>query len=843
MATMEDIILIWKKALQIEIEENKKQGGRKLPLFNGEMISRYEKEAIYWFRALEEARLPDGSPVVLRIQNEDYQGEVLSTNGYDLIVKIDSYNRKEIEEALLISESWELLVALTNRLQESLGHSIKSKRMARAISGKSKAKHPQAKNPLHEVILRAKYNPTTYIWGPPGTGKTYTLARMIARHYQSGKKILVLAQSNAAVDVLVEEIAKIVQQKKSWKSGEIVRYGFSTNEKLKTLRDVLSQDIIVREYPHLQVDTYSLGKGQYSDSELRKIRMQRKEKEGELAANAKVLGVTLAKAIIDPFVFKNEYDMIVVDEVSMAYIPQIAFAASLGKKLIVCGDFKQLAPIAQAKHRLVEKWLRNDIFKVTKIIDAVDAGLSHPNLFMLKTQRRMHPDISSFTNQFIYKNMVSDDKAMVKKREQIVHKLPFPNEASVLVDTSKSGTYCLKDTATDSRFNVVSALLAMQLILSGKGNGSIGYISPYRAQTKLVNACIDALLPDNRKQIDTDRVIAATIHTFQGSERDIIIFDQVDSYPQQRPSILLTNSKSDRLINVAVTRAKGKFITIADRQYIKSRIPQEKAVRALSDHLETMNGSYTKKDLPRILADTFHPDLQWFEGEPFDRLARDLKAAKKITISAPFPAKINTKLWQLLQAISRRVDITFITSRKQDILLRSYALIPRDIAMSFIEIDGSTLWVGSPIMHGLSFNSAIEEPYLTCRLAASNVIELLNQFLSLEEPVHSNEGEQQKVISQRPDYSLHQYVATWAQCPNCRSNRKIDVSSNGATKLICSYCGSNSNPRYILEKYMEYVDLRCKSCHSTLDVKDDYPVNAVECTNCKEEIAINTLLS
>ena len=33
-------------------------------------------------------------------------------------------------------------------------------------------------------------------------------------------------------------------------------------------------------------------------------------------------------------------------------------------------------------------------------------------------------------------------------------------------------------------------------------------------------------------------VLAATVHKFQGSERDMMIFDTVDSYPQERPGVL-----------------------------------------------------------------------------------------------------------------------------------------------------------------------------------------------------------------------------------------------------------------------------------------------------------------
>ena len=38
-------------------------------------------------------------------------------------------------------------------------------------------------------------------------------------------------------------------------------------------------------------------------------------------------------------------------------------------------------------------------------------------------------------------------------------------------------------------------------------------------------------------------VLAATVHKFQGSERDMMIFDTVDSYPQERPGVLFFDAK------------------------------------------------------------------------------------------------------------------------------------------------------------------------------------------------------------------------------------------------------------------------------------------------------------
>jgi len=64
------------------------------------------------------------------------------------------------------------------------------------------------------------------------------------------------------------------------------------------------------------------------------------------------------------------------------------------------------------------------------------------------------------------------------------------------------------------------------------------------------------------------------VHRFQGNERDIVILDTVDTDPL-KPGVLLTDvspgSTSSNLINVSISRARGKLIIIADVTYFMTR--------------------------------------------------------------------------------------------------------------------------------------------------------------------------------------------------------------------------------------------------------------------------------
>ncbi|TKI80818.1 DEAD/DEAH box helicase, partial [Bacillus mycoides] len=549
----------WHYALAYEIKHGKTIGGSKISIMNGRFLYTDYESTVYVFQLISEVSLPEGSPIRIEFDGEEATGEVLSVHGLEIELKLNDYIQGEIREAVLYSEPWQLLEQLQERLKEAHKDKLKRNRIKRLVDGTSSPKHiEKMKNTKNELAYRSFYNPTTYVWGPPGTGKSYNLSRIISAHYQKGKSVLVLAHSNAAVDVLMSEVTKQIEKKKKWTPGEIVRYGYSQHEHIRNHETLLASKLVettngswgeerlyleetrqdlrekILSYKATSADKKRI---QEIESDLRKQKAKIKEVEKEYIENAKVIGATLSKCAIDSLIYERTFDLVVVDEVSMAYVPQIALAASLGKRIVVCGDFLQLPPIAMANHELVRKWLGEDMFYHAGIVDSVNKSEAHPNLFMLQEQRRMHTDISKFTNSFIYKNRVYDHPS-VSERKELAKLQPFANEASVLFDTSLMGAFSLKDAASGSRFNIMSGLVAMQMMLIGLLDGvqSIGVVTPYRAQSRFLSTCIREMLQKTKYQ--NIPVLAATVHKFQGSERDMMIFDTVDSYPQERPGVL-----------------------------------------------------------------------------------------------------------------------------------------------------------------------------------------------------------------------------------------------------------------------------------------------------------------
>ena len=48
------------------------------------------------------------------------------------------------------------------------------------------------------------------VWGPPGTGKTYTMSQIAKTYVKQGKTVLIVSHSNVSVDGVVKKIVELL---------------------------------------------------------------------------------------------------------------------------------------------------------------------------------------------------------------------------------------------------------------------------------------------------------------------------------------------------------------------------------------------------------------------------------------------------------------------------------------------------------------------------------------------------------------------------------------------------------------------------------------------------------
>lgn len=78
-----------------------------------------------------------------------------------------------------------------------------------------------------DAVKNALESPVSYIWGPPGTGKTWTLAHTVLALVRNGKKVLIVAPTNNAIDNSLRTILRVMEAKGE-PTENVTRWGLPT---------------------------------------------------------------------------------------------------------------------------------------------------------------------------------------------------------------------------------------------------------------------------------------------------------------------------------------------------------------------------------------------------------------------------------------------------------------------------------------------------------------------------------------------------------------------------------------------------------------------------------------
>ena len=468
-----------------------------------------------------------------------------------------------------------------------------------------------------------------FVWGPPGTGKTVTLASVIEELLAQDKRILLVSTTNAAIDQVLAKLATRPWFAPSVEAGTTIRLGRSAAETYgaeladvcarldtayrverdrlrariaaaadearyaRALIDQLAEavspqrslfgepatslragvlsrlftaaDAIARLDPHAQrrvIDVRAVRLERVV--KLARVRLSAsaaaaRELEVRLAREARLVMCTLTNAYLSPLVTTERFDVLIAEEAGMATLPPLFHAACLCReRVIVVGDPRQLPPIVQADDERVRRAIGRTIFDVT-----IPAPEHSELVAMLESQYRMHPAIGALVGRTFYSGRLvhrADPIALAP----ITAGAPFPGAAVTVVDTA-GRTTCLRAPNGSSRLNPASAVITADLALDAVRGGatSVGIITPYAAHAGELRGLLAARSIANA-------VECSTIHRFQGRECDIVILDLVDAEPMRQSALL---GDAPNLLNVSISRARGKLVIVADVAYFEATAP------------------------------------------------------------------------------------------------------------------------------------------------------------------------------------------------------------------------------------------------------------------------------
>ncbi len=312
--------------------------------------------------------------------------------------------------------------------------------------------------------------------------------------------------------------------------------------------------------------------------------------QGNVLERARVVVSSLTQTYVNRALLPQRFTTVIIDEASTAPIPAVIYASALASKSIVLvGDPKQLPPICISESDEAKRWLGRDIYTV--------AGVSYKTMdqdarvAFLRRQYRMHKSICEVVNEHFYDNRLVNERY---ETDDARYCSLWPGGVSrlVLIDTQKAMPFMgvERRKRSQSRFNlyhveVVGAILRDWIEEKHIDPDCIGVISPYRAQVNFLTGRIHEIFKDIRIEV-------GTVHTFQGREKDCIIFDTVESLgPTRNVGLLLNDTvavrvepgtqsdKVSRLLTVASSRAKEKFLCVANLAHLRKSLPTSSKTR------------------------------------------------------------------------------------------------------------------------------------------------------------------------------------------------------------------------------------------------------------------------
>ncbi len=501
-----------------------------------------------------------------------------------------------------------------------------------------------------EAIIKAMSNRVTYVWGPPGTGKTATLGFIIANYIDQGKKVLFASNTNRAVDVgLMSALTAIQDMRVEIKPEYITRFGdaalendtltqLSFDEQLERRRmEVLresqqeSREDVRRKMLAEMIEKLERngkevpGKIQHEYETLQLYAEDEEHKSEDLISELemlrfrelnrkKLLATTLARVCTSDLMQTASFDAVVIDEASMANIPYLLVLAAKSKKHVVfAGDPMQLPPIAMTTNPKHRDFLERDVYTMVSGAESMEELFSwkddNPGITcFFDTQYRLEDDLAEVISSVFYDGRLKSGKAdinrpakaqpelqpehteVIEKKDDVSVYLVNSARYNPWIETPKSeyGFRPVNEVHRKLTLELVKRLMFREHLPASE----IGIIVPFRS-----------VVWDYRKALYEEGygdVEVGTIHTFQGREKEAILFDLVMSgqgpgQPHRhfsvRPFDEAKNGLSvPRLLNVAFSRAKSRMVVIADMNHVRN-IYQGKFLGNLLEKLRlTANG-------------------------------------------------------------------------------------------------------------------------------------------------------------------------------------------------------------------------------------------------------------
>lgn len=441
-------------------------------------------------------------------------------------------------------------------------------------------------------------NRLTLLWGPPGTGKSHTIANLLLFKYLSQPeqfKILLLGNYDATDNIM------------------------DSTRKLLDYEDV----------SFVRVKSLGRANGNFEEmnnSYFREFEIGEDSKEiVKLEYKFQLFSCTpqqVEKVFVNNSARKFKFDLIIVDEASQMdvghFIPGL-IKAGPDTQYLFAGDDLQLPPVLQVRMEEAKENFYSSIYDYYNL----EYGPAYPAIKkeLLYNRRSNYPIVEFSKIAFGYPpnyKAADENKRGEINFEELLNKENFYDK---VLDPSEPIVMLTYKDGVAHQSNEFEALEVVQIVKNAWEKGlknikgkrydileffdkGIGIIVPHRAQRTLIQSKLhDYFIKDNQHNFDEEtmeilpsKVTSSvdTVEKYQGQQRDIMICSYVlgdpDLIAQEEEFIFNPNR-----LNVIISRARFKMIVLASDELLTYSsdnlkvVDNQRSLHQLMEYCEVRN--------------------------------------------------------------------------------------------------------------------------------------------------------------------------------------------------------------------------------------------------------------
>ena len=421
--------------------------------------------------------------------------------------------------------------------------------------------------------------------GMPGTGKTTTIAAVVAALVARGSKVLLTSFTNTAVDNMVLKL-KV--------GGRI--HGSCVRLQSRGHR------------PPPEIEDYVLRPEAFSSVEELRERLQ----------SVRVVATTCQNTS-HALLRRLTFDVCIVDEASQVLQPLCLEPLSRAPLFVLVGDHNQLPPLVV-----------NPVARAMGMDESLFKRLSeaHPGAIVtLRKQYRMNDDIMTLSNDLFDPESTSQElRARLESGCQAVAErclalrpplgltagaptTPWilevlrggPWRGAVLVDSSALASATNLTFGSSSPHEAAAAVAVSDALLRhGLPACDLACISPFKAQARLLSLALAGAAARGAAE-GIEEVAVDTVDRFQGRDKECVILSLVSHNAHGEVGKLLLDW---RRINVALTRAKSKLVIVGSAEVLASSKLLQRLIHLLSERGAVIRVPAEPDSLPPFARDS-----------------------------------------------------------------------------------------------------------------------------------------------------------------------------------------------------------------------------------------------